>query len=884
MKFSASIRCRLCLAPLLFPMITLLAPVSAEVTAPKEIIAPLETALASAREASSEARQRLAVRRTIRDAETLLASHEKSPERFAILEFLFRANQQLIALDNDSKHREALLESARELVKAPAELAELRLEADLLLSQLELAKTGANAEARAAALRPFVDRYLDTPAGAKVVRIAMTMALELGDNRLVNDLRNVIAERYASDLDMVSFQRDKLGGQVFGAPFSGTFERSDGKFIRFPMDALGRSTMCVFWSKDEGGEALVKQLNAAALERKDELPGRLEIVSFNLDDLPDAGESIVRAAGADWQVMRLPGGRENPIYKAYVRSDPKWVTVGPTGQAAMIMSGSTRRTNNTDDATDYARVLQSTLARTWTDPRYTQQLAALTVGDSLVLDPTGVLDPTRPPELKALVTGEAKPLPRAANAVPEETLRAIQECFIPGPQRYRLTHTEARASYAKAVQLCRQAITSHPQAPDLWIVRNRLIVALLGLWKTDSDIARLEEAAAEAETAIAAGYPHGCDVIARFCLARQALRDTRADPRAIIDAFVAESGGESAPGPALAAAALLSLDVADRMGFEGYRERILKDHTENPMMWTFSAFLLDRHHRYWLFQVPFTAGWSYGRQESYFTSQGNADNANRRLDADFVTLDGKPFRIPQATSGKWTILAVVSPWDDPKSQPFGELARYTGSFINNRPVKDIQVVAAVLGGDANSIRASLGETSPEFPVVMVPGGLANPLTARLGILSEDQRMNLAVLRPDGTIAATTSGLVRSRSIPQNVIERHDEQEILTALGNDRLDQASERIFTLAPLYDPEAVDDRGRKLKAPTHSLAHLRARAQVYMALKDWDNALADAEEVVERQMATDGHMSLRTTELDDAEALRDSIIAQRQTAGAAP
>ena len=32
------------------------------------------------------------------------------------------------------------------------------------------------------------------------------------------------------------------------------------------------------------------------------------------------------------------------------------------------------------------------------------------------------------------------------------------------------------------------------------------------------------------------------------------------------------------------------------------------------MMWTFTAFLLDRYHDYWLFQVPFTAGWSYGRR------------------------------------------------------------------------------------------------------------------------------------------------------------------------------------------------------------------------------------------------------------------------------
>ena len=71
---------------------------------------------------------------------------KNDPGRFLVLEFLFRAHQRLIALDDDAEHRKALLEICRELVKAPDDLAELRLEADLLLNQAELAKQGANAE------------------------------------------------------------------------------------------------------------------------------------------------------------------------------------------------------------------------------------------------------------------------------------------------------------------------------------------------------------------------------------------------------------------------------------------------------------------------------------------------------------------------------------------------------------------------------------------------------------------------------------------------------------------------------------------------------------------------------------------------------------------
>ncbi|MFK7850414.1 MAG: hypothetical protein AB8D78_05490, partial [Akkermansiaceae bacterium] len=296
----ASILCILCTASIgLF-----FQNANAQEAGAKGEVAEFEAALESAKEGSSEARKRLAVRRVIRDAEKQVETLGESPKRFAVLEFLFRARQQLITLDDDSKHRVALLETCRELVKAPDELAELRLEADLLLSQAELAKKGADSEARAEALRPFVDRYIETPAGPKVLRLAMVMALELGDNPLVNDLRELIKKNFAGDLEMIAFQRDKLGGQVFGAPFTGIFERVDGKLIRFPMDGLGRSTMLAFWSKDNEGQKNLEALAKSYLELEETLEGRLEIISINLDELPDAGESIVRGFGVDWQVLR----------------------------------------------------------------------------------------------------------------------------------------------------------------------------------------------------------------------------------------------------------------------------------------------------------------------------------------------------------------------------------------------------------------------------------------------------------------------------------------------------------------------------------------------------------------------------------------------------
>jgi hypothetical protein len=880
---------RIILLGLLCTATVLLSPrVPAQDAAAPQGIAELDKALADAKEGTSEARQRLAVKRVVRDAEKLLEPLAGSPDRFPVLEFLFRARKQLITLDDDAGQRKALLDTCRELVKAPDQFADLRLEADLLLSQAEIARQGANTEARAKALRPFVERYVDTPSGAKVLRMAMLMALELGDSNLVNDLQEMIGERFAGDLEMISFQRDKLGGQVFGAPFVGTFERSDGKTLRFPMDALGRSTILVFWSKGDAGEKLLKGLATAANDMKEALAGRLEIISFNLDDLPDAGESIVRGHGAGWQVLRLPGGKENPVYKAYVRADPGILTVSPTGYTALIMAGTTRQKEKTDGPPDYGRLFESSLARSWTDPRYVAHLSSLMAGEFLVFDPEGGIDSTRPPEIKALAKGEVTPLTRGANSVPEETLLAIQSCFIAPPQRYRLSHTETMANHAKAVDLARKAIADHPQAPDLWLVRNRLIVALLGLWKAEANLAHLIDAIAEAKTALAAGYPSGCDLIARFCIARGELRDPKAVSREILDKFVKDNGGS---GPALAAAAMLAIDAADRRFFEDCREAILKDHTESPMMWLFTSFLLDRHHEYWLFQVPFTAGWSFERREDYFTTQGRSEPAQRILRTELQTLDGKPLRIPEDLDSAWTIivLAQPGPWSRKRedilpASPEG-LIRQLNDFTATRALGDVKVFVAMLDGTADTIRAGYEAKEPACPLLTVPNGMNNPLIHRLGIQSEDNQLNSILIDQKGRIALMASGLGlsnRGGAIAQiNVIAGEEEKSVVALLESGDLQAAKDRILLLAPPYDPEAVDERGRKPKKPEPNLAHLRARARVYMALKDYKAALADMEEVVSRQIGTDGGMSLRTKELDDAEKLRDEILEMQGKGG---
>ena len=827
----------------------------------------LEEALSSARnEDGSAARKRLAVKRVVRDAGKLLESHGDAKNRYEVLAVLFKSKQLLFGMDNSTRNRTAVLETARELLKAPDPYAASRLEADLLITQTELARKGANPAERMKALNGMVARYRGTAGEKKMLQTAMVMALELGDSRVVRDLRKIMNERFSSDFEMINFQRDKLGGQVFGAPFSGIFKTSDGKTMHLPADGMGRALLLYFWSSKPEGRGDLEALATYWKAHREEIAGRVHIISLNVDELPDAGEKILRDLGVEWPALHLHEGRKNPRYEIFAKRDTALVTVTPTGQAAIVMSGATRRRKGeTDGIRDFERWFQSSLARVWTEERYVNQLSSIFAGDFLVEN----LD---------------EKINSVSSRIPAETLKSIQECFVQPPVRYRLSLAEIRSNYERALDLTAKVIIGHAGDQNLWVVRNRRIVAHLGLWKLTADHRYFEEAVNEARVALKEGMPKGAEVVPRYVLAKGEVRQPDVDPGKVVADWIKNLGGEKASGQALAVASLLSLEVADRAGHERYRSLILENHLDDPAMWTFSSFLLDRHHRYWLYRVPFVAGWTYGRRSGFLMSLGDPDEVERTIEGSLETLDGKAFELPIEGSDQWTVLLFTKVWTDTKKAPiYSTVERYLNPNLEKRGLKNVKVVVAVLGSDAGKLDALLKERPLSCEVVLVPGGVNHPFVKQFGVLDEDERANALVVRSDGKVVNVVSGLSMSHAkgdVLINIIEWQDREAVVDLLETGKVQEAKEMIMTLAPPYDPEAVDARGRKLKKPEYSLSLLRARARVYLAMKEWDKALADAEEVAKRKMQKDGWMSLRTEQLDEDEAFL-GLVREAQTNG---
>lgn len=776
---------------------------------PEAAISGLRQELSEVAGADARAQGRRICKRVIRQAQALLKATPDAENRFAVLGLIHDAQRRLLSLENTQDNRNELFATAEELRKAPDEFAESRLDAELLLMEKAMSEKKATVAERVVVLEELLASYRGTPAEGKSLMIGSMIATRLLDFELVKRIKERLHERFAGDLEIIQQWRGESTGERFDAVFQGIHETVGGTKVTLPMDRWGHQYLVFFWSEktpridDHLREA--KEFQAAH-------PGALEVLSFNLDGLPDAGHKKLQSLGLDWAVMRLPGGRDSPTFRAYAGSDPHAFIVNAQGRVVLDSPSPALGITAVEGVREEAPGSRKILGFGWQidDSRYLAQLRSLFIGDFLLEDAT------------------------------------------PPPFRFRLSRAEELANYQKIVDA---TATIQADAPDAWKLRNRKTIALIGLWNLTKDASHLDAAAAEAELVLgAAKLPPGADVVARFCLAKVALRKGDANPEVLIAEFIAKSGGEKAPASALAAAAMLALEGNAQGTHETHRARLLALGDKiDPALWPVRAFLLDRHHRHRnFFALP--GGLKERRGKAGYrvmlSGLGEPLDRNTRVSIELKTLDGRGLTLPKDKPKRMLGVVFAEPSADAATQT--RLVERAKAFAGNFMQYDgVEVVVAWLTDDTNIAQSMVPENNA-FQVAILPGGMQNPLVQKLGILTADQMPNLLLFRPDGTVAWAASGLTyrygpraEGPDLPVRLAIENNLEKLTSDVGFESLERGDfQNALKQFDAFSP----------KRPRQNWWHTdrtHARALAQMGLKDWETALATIDTVIEQRMS---------------------------------
>lgn len=826
----------------------LMSPCTAEdavVLIPEAEIVALRKELSEGARESSAAQGRRACKSVIRQGRALLTASPDAANRFEVLGLIHDGQRQLLSLENTEENRTALFTTAVELHEAPDEFVELRLGADLLLMEKAMSEQRATTAVRSKALEELLASYSGTAAEWKGLIIGSMIATKLLDLDLVARIKDRMHERFSGDHRTIQHWRSENDGSQFDAVFQGAFNTVKGDVVSLPFDCWGRPYLAFFWSEKtpriDDYLREIKELQASH-------SGGLQVISFNLDELPDAGAKKLQTFGPDWTALLLPGGRENPIYRAYAGLDPQAFIVNAQGRVLLDSPPKALDLTAIEGAPEEGPRPRTVSELDWQpdDDRYLAQLRSLFTGDFLVADAP------------------------ASRSIRAEVMQPIQACFVPPPLRYRLSHTEELANYRKAVALCDAAIAAHPDAVDLWMIHNRKIIALIGMWNSEGgvgqfcaargrcgdQITHLDIAVREAELLLGKKLPPGADVVARFCLAKKGMRYEllllNPNLETPVTKFLATCGGDKAPGSALAAATMLALEGNARSAHQAYRERLLAlGDTIDPGLLPVRAFLLDRHHRHRNFYA--VAGgleeWKgkYGFR-NMLSGLSQPLDRNTRVSLALKSPDGRGLTLPKDTPGRMLGVVFAEPPADADAR--GKLIDRAKAFANTFKNHGVDAVVALLTDDIKVVKAVVPEDNA-FQVALVPGGLANPLVQKLGILSADRMPNVLLFRADGTVAWAISGLSyrfqRKQEGPDlpmtqaigNNIEKAKSDLGFEALERGEYKTALKQFDAFIPQYK-----------KGDWWFTDRTHGRALAHMGLEDWESALTTIDAAIAQRM----------------------------------
>lgn len=767
----------------------------------------LQTRLTEALALESTTERRRAYKRLSREAESLLEEKPKAPNRFTVLAILFRVQQERLVMRNTDRNREAIPKTCRRLLDAPDEYADERLPADALLMRLELKRKGATAYERVVAIAKLADRYRDTAAEVESLIIASELAFQLGEGDLLKAFRRTLGRKFRENPRAIGFLKERFNTKSSSLIFRGRFKQLNGDTLVLPMDRAGHIYVSCFWSKDTR-ELKQKLMEIRALQ--DKFPGEFEVLSFNLDELPDAGRSILKRYKLDWRPLHLKGGRENALFKA--------LSFDTTFLARVInLNGYTVLTPTTSTPDRWGKIfnLEGYFKITMDKPQYRAVVQSIRIGEFLVAD-------LQPPK---------------GTEIPADKLAFLQSCFVRPPMRHRVPMRTSLTAFRRLDNRSADLLADYPKDPAIQYVRNLRTVGLLARWNLTGDPKFMFSAVKEAKATIASKPSKHALLIANVCLAKAALREVDVNAGALIRDFVADNGGSDASASAIAAAIVLSLDAGSPVLFQKYQKIFLDDHLDDPKTWQVAAYVANKFVTGRLFRGNY-----HGSEVRVFHGfrswQKDTEIRPRTFEITLNDLKGNLIRFPHANPDKSNVVMFMDlPKGDKSAKIQMEMMNRFESYAKSHKLGNVNYIAAFVSDDVKRVRDYVGRMkwNPKR-IAVVPNASTNQQLTRLGVVMADERPNTFIVAADGTLVWSMTGMYQMAvgvngvsGVIRDKVQEHDLATGAVALKNGDYARALK-------IYKEAVPDYRGKP-----QSLINFQrlSMARAHAGLKNWDEAL---------------------------------------------
>ncbi len=268
----------------------------------------------------------------LREGRRLLREYPQAQNAYMVRALMLQGTRGLLVLGAGQIDREQVIDLAEKIVISEAPPA-WRLEADVLLTQLSLVQSdGEEDKSVREKIEDFISRYEES----SVTPDALMQAAKMADQHGLARFHRGVLDRLEADF----VSREGVGGFLYrsgrrvratGRSLSAMLPRADKTKLILPIDAMGTSTLVLFWDPSNWrSKELFQDMATYFAGNPVDGSGAISIALGNdVDSLKQASDSL----DVDFPMGYLAQASEHPLLETYaVRQVPMFYLLGADGR------------------------------------------------------------------------------------------------------------------------------------------------------------------------------------------------------------------------------------------------------------------------------------------------------------------------------------------------------------------------------------------------------------------------------------------------------------------------------------------------------------------------------------------------------------------------